>query len=232
MLLVILGLLCTAALGAVPCNATEGWSDNFDDGNLDGWVHDANANAVDSALRASYSAEVYRPCNLSCGVWSFDVLDIGEWQANWGPGLNVYFMSSHPEGSNATYYCLRITKGTAEAGLKYIYAITSLVGSEALTPASADGMEGSDLRGVLHHIRVTRNAAGHMRVYVNETLMVETTESTISTSECLRILLKYDYAIDNVVVDDTTVEAYSPVMMAVAGGVVAVLGVVVVLKRR
>lgn len=229
--LVILGLICTMALCAVPCSATEVWSEDFSHG-LENWVHDANANADDGTLRCSSSSEVYRLCNLSCGAWSFDVLDIGEWQSNWGPGLYVYFISSHPEGQVQTYYCLRITKGTAAAGLKYIYAITRMYEDTATTLASADGMEGSDFRGVLHHIKVTRTPAGHMSVYVNGTLMVEATDTIVSTSECFRILLKYDYAIDNIVVDDAVDRGIRIELLAIGGGIAAVVLVTVVIVKR
>ncbi len=232
MVLVILGLMCAVALGAVPCNATEVWSEDFDDPSLDGWAKDANAIVVDGTLRGSYSTEVYRPCNLSCGAWSFDVLDIGGWRELWAPGLYVYFMSSHPDEFPRTSYCLRISQGTTAAGLKYIYAITKFDGFASVTLASGDGIEDSILKGTLQHIKIARTPSGHMSVFVNGTLILEATDNEISTSECFRIILGYDYAIDNIVVDDALDSGIPIELLAIGGGVAAVVLVTVVLVKR
>ncbi|MFX1416758.1 MAG: hypothetical protein ACFFC0_08085, partial [Promethearchaeota archaeon] len=227
----LIALLCLLLLGPIACSATEVWSDDFNDGNFDGWVGDARTIVVDGTLRGSYSTEVYRQCDLTCGVWSFDILDMGGWELSYEPGLYMYFMSSHPDTPLRTFYCLRVTQGTTATGLKYIYAITKMDGEATVTLASADGIERPDLRGVLHHIKVTRTATGHMSVYVNETLMVEATDSEISTSECFRILLGYDYAIDNIVVDDTP-PGIPMELLAVGAGAVAIVVVTLVALRR
>jgi hypothetical protein len=230
--LVMLGLMCTAALGGVPCDATEVWSDNFDDGNLDGWVADANTIVVDGTLRGSRATEVYRPCNLTSGTWSFDMLDIGNWIMDWEPGLYVYFMSTHPDIFPQMTYCLRVTHGTTSAGLKYLYAITRFNGESTVTLASGDGLEGPSLKGTLHHIKITRTAAGQMSVYVNGTLVMETTDNEISTSECFKMILGYDYAIDNIVVDDASPGIPMELLAVGAGAVAIVVVTLVALKRR
>jgi len=229
----ILVLMCSLAIIAEPCSATEVWSEDFDgDFPPDGWVIDANTIVVDGTLRGSYSTEVHRPCNLTSGTWNFDMFDIGNWMMDLRPGLYVYFMSTHPDTHPQMTYCLRITQGTTSAGLKYIYAITRFNGEATVTLASGDGLERPSLKGTLHHIRITRTAAGQMSVYVNETLMVEATDNEISTSECFRILLGYDYAIDNIVVDDAPPGIPMELLAVGAGAVAIVVVVVVVMKRR
>lgn len=228
----LVALMCLLLLGPIACSATEVWSDDFEDGNLDGWIGDASTFVVDGALCGSRSTEVYRPCNLSCGAWSFDVRDIGGWQQAKLPGLFVYFMSSHPDTPLRTSYWFRITQASTAAGLKYVYAIRKMDGTVETTLASADGLERSSLKGVLHHIKVTRTAAGHMSVYVNGTLVVEATDNGISTSECFRILLNYDYAIDNIVVDDAPPGIPMELLGVGAGAVAIVVVTLVALKHR
>ncbi len=231
--LLVLSCFLVLALAAIPCSATEVWSDNFDDGNLDGWFAGASATVVDGCLRgAGLPAEVHRPCNLSCGSWSLDVLDIGGWKEPYQPGLYVYFMGSDPDASLRTFYCLRITQGTTATGLKYIYAITKMDGSATTTLASGDGLERADLKGVLHHIRVTRSPDGHMSAYVNGTLMVEATDTEIASSESFRIIIGYDYAIDNIVVDDTPPLAVPLELLAVGCGIAVVIVVIAVIAKR
>ncbi len=227
----LVALMCLLLLGPIACSATEVWSENFEGDFPDGWVIDAMTIVVDGTLRGSYCAEVYRPCNLSCGTWSFDVRDIGGWQHQRLPGLFVYFISSHPDEPTRTSYWLRITQATTAAGLKYVYAIRKMDGTTETTLASADGLERSSLKGVLHHIKVTRTAAGHMSVYVNGTLVVEATDNEISTSECFRILLNYDYAIDNIVADDAP-PGIPMELLAVSAGAVAIVVVTLVALRR
>lgn len=228
----LVAFLCVLLLGPIASSATEVWSDDFNDGNLDGWVADAGTIVVDGTLRGSQSTEVYRPCNLTSGTWSFDVLDIGNWRMALRPGLYVYFMSSHPDAGTQITYCLRITQGTTSAGLKYIYAITRMDGEATVTLASADGIEDSELKGTLHHIRIARTPSGHMSVFVNETLMVEAMDNEISTSECFRIILAYDYAIDNIVVDDAPPGIPLELLAVGAGAVAIVVVTLVALKRR
>jgi hypothetical protein len=229
----ILVLICSLATIAEPCNATEVWSEDFDgDFPPDGWVIDAHTIVVDGTLCGSDAHEVYRACNLTCGTWSFDILDIGGWSSGFQPAIYVYFMSSHPETPERTFYCLRITQGTTSTGLKYIYAITKMDGEATVTLASGDGMERPDLSGTLHHIKVTRTAAGHMSVHVNGTLMVEATDNEISTSECFRLIFHHDYAIDNIVVDDAPPGIPMELLAVGAGAVAIVVVTLVALKRR
>ena len=162
----------------------------------------------------------------------FDMLDIGNWRMDLRPGLYVYFMSSHPDTPPQTTYCLRITQGTTSAGLKYIYAITKMDGEATVTLASADGIEDSDLKGTLHHIRIARSASGHRSVFVNGTLLVEATDNEISTSDCFRMILGYDYAIDNIVVDDAPPGIPMELLAVGAGAVAIVVITLVALKRR
>ncbi|MGD9381835.1 MAG: hypothetical protein PVI03_05265, partial [Candidatus Thorarchaeota archaeon] len=95
-----------------------------------------------------------------------------------------------------------------------------------------DGLERTDLKGVLQHIRVTRSADGHMIAYVNGTLMVEATDTEITSSESFRIIICYDYAIDNIVVDDAPPLAVPLELLAVGGGIAVIIAVMVIVGKR
>jgi hypothetical protein len=58
------------------CPATTVWSDNFDDGNYDGWtVQDGNFSVAGQTLRAGkYHARINCSSEVAYGTWSFEVL--------------------------------------------------------------------------------------------------------------------------------------------------------------
>jgi hypothetical protein len=230
----LMSFLLVLLIGPSLCSATEVWSEDFE-GNppLDEWEINPSATVVDGCLRGDGQAfGAYRPCNISSGAWSLDVLAMGEWGLAAQTALNIYFMSTDPALYPQTYYCLKIVQGAVAAGLKYIYSIVKGDGGSATTLASGDGYEGSELNGVLQHIRVTRSPTGHMMAYVNDSLMVEATDNDITTSEYFWIFETYDYAIDNIVVDDAF-QPEIPFVLAVIGvGVVAIVVVIAVLVMR
>ena len=50
------------------------WSDDFDDGDYDGWeVKRGNWSADNGFLRVLKDGDIYRPSTTSVGTWSFDV---------------------------------------------------------------------------------------------------------------------------------------------------------------
>jgi hypothetical protein len=230
----ILCCFLLAVLGPSYCSAVEVWSEDFeDDPPLGEWEVSPSATVVDGCFRGDgLAAEVYRPCDITSGSWSLDVLDVGSWGLAVYSAVFIYFMTSDPEATAQTYYCLKISQGGVAAGLKYIYAFTKRGEGTSVTLASGDGIEGTDLAGTLHHIRVTRSTTGHMSAYVNETLVVEATDNEITTSEYFRIVLTYDYAIDNIVVDDAPPLDVPLEYIIIGIGIVAIVVVIAIIVKR
>ena len=74
-----------------------------------------------------------------------------------------------------------------------------------------------------------------MDVYLNGTRIISATGCDITSSERFRIVTNHDWAIDNIVVDDT---AWTPgippeiVVIVIAGAAVVIVTIVVFLRRR
>jgi hypothetical protein len=81
-------LLCFSLFMAFPSKADVVWSDNFDDGNYDGWyIWNGTFSAMDHTLEPVPGDNMYFISHFSTvsnGTWSFDVL-VGE-------GTTIYVM--------------------------------------------------------------------------------------------------------------------------------------------
>ncbi|MFW9800877.1 MAG: hypothetical protein ACFFD9_10600 [Candidatus Thorarchaeota archaeon] len=222
--LIFLTLLLSLVFVSEPCVATEVFSENFDEG-LGGFAPNGPVTTIDGCLRATGEGRAIHPCNVAVGTWSFEARDMGLWQG-YGRFLMVVFVH------NGTYnYRFHIVFQSSDAGKQYSYSLWGPKGSMD----SYYGVEGTidELKGTLHAINITRTAAGQMGVYLNGSRILSATGTEITTSEEVRIVLGYDWAIDNFVVDDTPLEDMSWELLALGTGVVAtVVIVLVVLKRR
>lgn len=191
------------------CNAAVVWSDDFDDGNHDGWtVKEGEFSATNHVLEIT-NAEVYNliyhESSVVVGTWSFD-MRVGE--STWS---NTFaFMASNLWlGTFGTeefwffedgYYLtfgrdpIRFTFAKFQDGTGLDWAT-----SYAYIPlAGASGWQ---------HIDITRNNAGEMHIYINGTLRIQVNDTDISTSEFVcfhgRGVEGHNIALDNMSVSDT-----------------------------
>jgi len=210
--------------------AAEVWVDDFDDGDLEGWL--ANDHCINDNLRlrgTDTGAAIHHPSTVSVGTWSFDVVDEGEFEAA-SDALWVYFMCSDPSVPPVSYYSMNIIHVSKGAGYQYVYYLAK--GSTNL--ASHDGIEGADLRGTLHHMAISRTDSGVIRVFLNGSRIIEVTNTEITTSQCFKTIFGYDWAMDNIVVDNTPPDEGIPfwLLVIIVGGASAVIIAVVVFLRR
>ncbi|UCH03483.1 MAG: hypothetical protein JSW05_07745 [Candidatus Thorarchaeota archaeon] len=222
--LVFVTLLLSLFFVSEPCVATEVFSEDFDEG-LGGFTPIGPVTTIDGCLRATFSGRVVCPCNLTVGTWSFEARDMGLWQDTY-QYLLVKFVH---DGSYNYRFAIRFQP--TDAGKQYSYQLWGPKGRMD----SYYGLEGSaaELRGTLHAVNITRTAAGQMSVYLNGSRILSATDMELTSSETVRIVLGYDWAIDNFVVDDTPLEDMSWELLAVGASAVAIVVIVlVVLKRR
>ncbi|MFW9944805.1 MAG: hypothetical protein ACFFB7_07395, partial [Candidatus Sifarchaeia archaeon] len=98
---VLLALLLLVTSAATPSNATEIWSDDFEDGDYEGWVTPSSYTASEGVLRAHRpSALIYRESTVSTGTWRFDLFHVLPCVEN----TYIFFMSSEPQGPQWVAY--------------------------------------------------------------------------------------------------------------------------------
>ncbi len=194
-----------------------------------------NCIVSDGRMKGSQAhAEIQRASTTTKGTWSFDLLDVGGF-ATTAYYLTVVLVCSNPDVYAHEYYALRTIHTSLGDNLGYVYYLDKKVEGLETHLASYDGLLADDLRGTLHQISISRTEAGKMVVRLNGTAILESTDTDVTASEYFFIMFDYDWAIDNILVDDVPTPAGIPMIFLVVGiaGVVVVLLVVVVfLKRR
>jgi hypothetical protein len=233
------------------------WSDNFDDGNYDGWTICENPGVESSASNWSAangylqidqkdSGEITHPSNIAYGTWSFD-FKANETEVQLGRGMTMAFISNDinnatnvVEGSDWLCYWLRIRAIRTSGGemafslglFKWYDGVWTTIDASDTHLSVAD----------CHHIDLTRNATGSFSFYTNGSLVMQGVDTEMTTSELLVISMSDWHMIDNIVVRDdipettTTTPPPPPIpldLIIIGGGIaVAAIVLVVVYTRR
>lgn len=225
-LVVLIILLCTSLFMTFPCKAATVWSDDFDDGDYEGWmVTSGFFSAEDKILRTvpGYSNYVlYCPSYVTTGTWSFDMLV--------GPDARFDLIySQQSEGKRLVLYLSGVN-----IVLRSFQSLTNPSRSVQLAaynlPRSMTGWQ---------HFDVTRDSDGRTCVYNNGTLVIDVVDATVMTSEFIRWISRGG-AIDNIVVSNTIDIEPPPStpfymqtwFLAAVGIVVAIVVIVAFLKIR
>jgi len=217
------------------CEGTVVWSDDFNDGNYNGWTINENPalgtgsnwSAANHYLEFNQSGYgvISHPSSVVYGTWSFDVkphessftevpfisnnvselADINDWVGYW-----INFAAS------ADNIILSLRKNSG--------GVMAIVDSYD-TPIPISGW---------HHIEVTRTTAGLFSVSRNGSLIMQGVDTEIDTSVMFAVYAENSQAIDNIVVDDQFPISIDWVLIieiaVLAVAIVVVL--VIILKRR
>jgi len=180
------------------------WSDDFDDGDYDGWeIQRGNWSAENGFLRVSKDGDIYRPSTTSVGTWSFDVYVT---QVS-GLHFSFLFMSDTPVSYvpvdllNFNGYLLSIyVYPDGRSSTLDLYSSTGswIVKRELLEVYDV----GMDLSYRWHHIDITRDDEGRICVYLNRKLVIDITDNSSNSSSFFQFLSEKGPAIDNIVVKD------------------------------
>jgi len=170
------------------------WSDDFDDGNYQGWIVDSGIfSAEDGTLKPVSGDNYYAIIHLSSvasGTWSFDVLVGTETDIlfMYTPSLNE---EDQDQGMVIYWFGTHIR----------LYSISSFydAGSERL----GEYIFSSSISG-WQHLDITRNSNGRTCIYHNGKLILDVVDSaTITSSEYFIYEPTGEAAIDNIVVSNT-----------------------------
>jgi len=243
----MLVLMVSAQVG--PSAAAVQWSDDFTDGNYDGWnVVSAEWSAVDNLLEVVGGTPVgcdmcvipgiiYHESTVTSGTWSFDIeYDLNSTEEAAVP--KVFFMSSDPENWNG--YCVEIqpvvSGESTLAAFRLLRGTTTqgVVGTDYTILGSFDVDEGNQGS---KHIDVTRTAAGQITVWIDGVQAIQATDTVIDAESCeyFVVFTNNEWTFDNVVVDDALTVGGIPLELIMVGAgaaaIVILVGAVLKIKR-
>lgn len=250
----LMGLIGLLILGSLnPVIAVGDWSDDFDDGNYDGWtVTGGSFTVTDGQLVVSelvigdFPAFMDHTSNVTMGTWSFDmtIVDTVDSEDLW-----VYFMKDEPGYFTGVSLSLELW-GT----------IVALGRASGTSFTEFDRWNFPDSKFGQHHFDIIHNETGYFYVYINGSLVIETSGIVPD--------LTYDYfsfggsletSFDNLVVTEyvepipttttppdttstttTTGDTTTPpaptdmttVLLIAGGGIAAVVVIVIIVKMR
>ena len=239
-LLSITGLVLASSLTKTASSAIV-WTETFDELNYDLWTT-RSCTVEDGTLRGVppppppyhiSAAIAYRESTVSVGTWKFDFLEKAEWSEELDIG-RVYFMSTELETANWTYYCLSITHGGGVDGVRLVYALEKYIyPNPKIVMASFLGEpDPISTTGTQHHFMITRTSGGTISVYLNSSLIMQTTDSSYDSSEYFGYYAWHDWALDNITVYNTIETGLGTMEIVAIGGIAVVIIGLVVFARR
>ncbi len=237
-------------------NATEVWSDDFNDGNYIGWTICNNMDLYNGSYgfaNSNWSATnnylqldqedlgiITHPSSVAYGTWSFD-FKTPETQLGMGTLLKIYFISNDHvlttddwDDPERTDIYIEFGVFTHEEPHNYTLILGKHYGGNETTIDTGKVPAASWL-----HFDVTRNTTGWISVYHNRSLdpIMEGEDTEIDTSEIFWLWFEERQMIDNIVIDNEVLNFASALpweLIAIGGGVavVMIVFVIVIFRRR
>ncbi|MHA2068561.1 MAG: hypothetical protein ACXABY_29720, partial [Candidatus Thorarchaeota archaeon] len=211
--LAMLFLLCWMGYSPLASRSAVVWSDDFNDGNYDGWTicnnpvynsgsewsADNNHLQLDQDIWCDFFGVnwgiISYPSEVAYGTWSFD-FKFDEAQLESGDFASISFISNSLDGDSINdwrcYWIFFDAVTTSEFEIKLRKNVMTILDTyETLVPVAG-----------WHHIEVTRTTAGLFSVYHNGALIMEAEDTAIDTSELFVFSPQAGAMFDNIVVDD------------------------------
>ena len=227
-------LVLLLSLRAPTGNAAVAWSDDFDDGNYDGWtVGDGSFSVADNCLEATGAdwSAIEHASTVAYGNWSFwfysnDSISSGS------NTLRIHLMADEILSQSGTID-IPMTNGYAIKidpdwfGIEIGYKVYRYVnGEEREIVPTWDNMPDSVVYGWFH-IEITRDTSGTFNCYGNDTLTFHFTDTTHTSSNLFGFASDQGQAFDNVVISEPDQTSSFPWELLLIG--VGVVGVIVII---
>ncbi|MFX1606530.1 MAG: hypothetical protein ACFFDD_11565 [Promethearchaeota archaeon] len=258
--LAIVFLLCWMGYFPLLCEGDLVWSDDFNDGNYDGWTICENPNIIsgsnwsvannDLQLDQTTWCDFWEinwglisyPSDIAYGTWSFDFkanesLIVSEQDTtvpeNIVQSFSIVFISNDIDNLDDIndWKCYWIHFKAEPGGNSFVIYLRKNL------------MTVIDRAGTLvpvagwHHINVTRDTAGYFEVYHNDILIMQGMDTEIDTSELFVCCAQNGAMFDNIVVDDEILIDPQPyiapmtMILLVGGGIAAIIVIVLVVWK-
>jgi len=201
----LLTLLCVLSFTPVQVSGALVWSETFEELDPALWEN-YSCQIIDGILRGVQGDHIsavraYYRSNVSVGTWKFDLVEVG----GWGEELDVmkiYFMSPEKPDYSVSY-ALSLVQSSGPDGDSYSYTIEKWYDSFKTNLVNYISEPRPLLTGMLQHLAITRDSSGLMSVYLNSTLILQATDTDITTTSYFGFYTWDDWAFDNVSVYDT-----------------------------
>jgi hypothetical protein len=193
--------------------SAEVWSDDFDDGNYDGWticenpdlfIADSNWSAADYCLEIVQEdwGIISYPSSVAYGTWSFD-FKANESQVTSGAQAEIVFISSNLDGNEPEdWYGYWVHFAFVSAEEDYEFALSLRKGDWSGDTTTVCWNSTSVPVAGWHHIDVTRNTTGSFSVFHNGSLSMQGEDTEYDSSELFALQFEQGQMIDNIVIDD------------------------------
>lgn len=232
--LAILFLLCWMGFSPLASRCAVVWSDDFNDGDYDGWIiyeNGSNWSATNKYLQIDQGSVggISHPSTVAYGTWSFDY-KVNETSFD---GTAVDFISNDVNEVGIGYwncywlsFALAYTQESRGIALSLHYYNYSTGG------VTIDSAEDYIPLAGWHHIEVTRTRAGLFSVYHNDSLIMQGEHTEMETSELFVLNGDHLEMYDNIVVSDDSDPDWLLIAAIGVSAVVIIAVVVIILKRR
>ncbi|MFW9848850.1 MAG: hypothetical protein ACFFF4_06900 [Candidatus Thorarchaeota archaeon] len=200
-IVVVIFNLMMLVISPIPVLAGTVWSDNFDDGNFDGWTtsepdsfsaSNGYLESIDDTTPLSSRPGIHYESNVTRGTWSFDFYVLGEYNDSvYFTGMRIVFWSDESVSYNIDF----------EPWLITFYRFVQWPGEIRGTWTSP-----VDLRGTWHHMDITISEPFVFDIFIDEVHRIHNEYGLLVTtlSEGFTVIFgTIGEGIDNVVVSDT-----------------------------
>jgi hypothetical protein len=186
------------------------WSDDFNDGNMDGWdciswpdMGPSNFTVINGVVYAQGDIinAARHESSVAYGTWSIDIYIAGEELSA------MEFISDAPYGSNVSQngyeliFASGSLRGTSSNQIHFVELYATSTTSYQLGILDSYRMNPAGW----HHVDITRDTSGYFCVYFNNTPIIELVDNTVKTSNGFALAFEENAgcAFDNVVVSDS-----------------------------
>lgn len=231
------GILLFLIMNACFCSGSLVWSDDFDDGNYDGWtVGDGSFTADDQYLENNGSgwSAIEHASTVAYGTWSFwfysnDSISSGLNQIRIYLIADEILSQSDKEDIPITNgYALTIDPATYDTQIEYMVH-RYVAGDEWQIDLIWDVSPDFEVYG-WYHINITRDCYGTFSLYGNDTLYFHFTDTTHTSSSLFGFACEQGQAFETVVISEIDcVPPTLPIEIILIGAGIAVVVLVIVL---
>jgi hypothetical protein len=192
----------------MPSGAVNVWSEEFEDGNYDGWtILDGSYSATTEKLIATGEKTAHHRIrhnsSVAYGTWSFDVC-INQSDLISGEHMYIYFLTEifGVLGEEKGYFLTLIPNPSW-----MVHPVSIILGSRTGLPSKTLGE--SAYAGKLserQHFDITRNTDGHFNVFVNGSLIIEIMDNEYTVGNYFGFDSQGGHGLDNITVNNDIVE--------------------------
>jgi len=208
----------------------------IDDGRLRGMTIDST-HAERKTLALTESIWAYRNSTVAVGTWKLDLEEMGGWtiEKSINDMTRVYFILIGTPTDTISYLALSFRHASSTEGNFLSYRIEKYYNNAVTYLDTYSGEPKATTLGILHHFAITRNTAGIISVYLNDTMILHGIDTDITTTQNFGLYTRVDWTFDNIEMSDSVETNGDSSLILITTGIgssVALIIVAVLIKHR